>query len=292
MANRHFAKLADVWKHLPLAEALSIEKPRRYWESHAGSAAYSMSGDAERRYGVLRFVEVVPALPRLASSRYFQHLHAMNESGSIETYPGSPLLAMLELGTNCSYVFCDRDPGSGTDLEAWSTRLGVDARVVASDGMTALHEELLATDDTSGVFAHVDPYDPQLPGPAGLSALDLAGALIRRGIGLMYWYGYDRPQHRAWALDELAARGTGSELWCGDVMIESQAEPNVRDDGDLGEATTPGTGFGIVLANVEQRSVVACAELGAALSTAYDAAPMPDGTPGRLDFTIATSRAP
>jgi hypothetical protein len=27
MANPHFAKLADVGKHLPLAEVLSIERP-------------------------------------------------------------------------------------------------------------------------------------------------------------------------------------------------------------------------------------------------------------------------
>lgn len=39
MANRHFAKLADVWKHLPLVEVLSIERPANYWESHAGHAS-------------------------------------------------------------------------------------------------------------------------------------------------------------------------------------------------------------------------------------------------------------
>jgi len=44
MANRHFAKLADVWKHLPLVAVLSIERPRHYWESHAGNALYSMVG--------------------------------------------------------------------------------------------------------------------------------------------------------------------------------------------------------------------------------------------------------
>ena len=50
MANRHFAKVADVWKHLPLVEVLSIERPRRYWESHAGSAFYEIAeDDAERQ---------------------------------------------------------------------------------------------------------------------------------------------------------------------------------------------------------------------------------------------------
>ncbi len=38
MANRHFGRIGDVWKHLPLAEILLLETPRRYWETHAGSA--------------------------------------------------------------------------------------------------------------------------------------------------------------------------------------------------------------------------------------------------------------
>ena len=77
MANRHFAKVADVWKHLPLVEVLSIERPRRYWESHAGSAVYEMADDAERRYGALAFIEVTPLQPALARSRCLAHLRSM-----------------------------------------------------------------------------------------------------------------------------------------------------------------------------------------------------------------------
>ena len=51
VANRHFGKAADVWKHLPLLEILSIERPRQDWESHAGSAEYTWVDDHERRYG-------------------------------------------------------------------------------------------------------------------------------------------------------------------------------------------------------------------------------------------------
>gem|GEM_PF-3449085 len=35
MANKHFGSIGDIWKHLPLAEILEIERPRNYWESHA-----------------------------------------------------------------------------------------------------------------------------------------------------------------------------------------------------------------------------------------------------------------
>jgi len=37
MANAHYARIGDVWKHLPLVEVLTFERPGRYWESHAGS---------------------------------------------------------------------------------------------------------------------------------------------------------------------------------------------------------------------------------------------------------------
>jgi hypothetical protein len=31
VANRHYAKIADVWKHLPLTELLAVERPLDIW---------------------------------------------------------------------------------------------------------------------------------------------------------------------------------------------------------------------------------------------------------------------
>jgi len=57
MANHHFGKLADVWKHLVLDEVLAEMNPDRYAETHAGSATYPMVDDPERRFGVLGFLD-------------------------------------------------------------------------------------------------------------------------------------------------------------------------------------------------------------------------------------------
>ena len=65
MANVHYAQIGDVWKHLPLAEVLGIEVPRRYLESHAGSASYPLTPSAERSYGVLHFVSEAECSPVL-----------------------------------------------------------------------------------------------------------------------------------------------------------------------------------------------------------------------------------
>lgn len=61
MANRHFGNFADVWKHLVLCEVLSYDRPASYAETHAGSAANLIIDDTERRFGVLRFLEVAGA---------------------------------------------------------------------------------------------------------------------------------------------------------------------------------------------------------------------------------------
>jgi hypothetical protein len=145
MANRHFAKLADVWKHLSLVEVLSIERPSRYWESHAGSATYEMVDDPERRYGVRTFVEVASDIPALARSRYRAHLSSMTHSaGKLSAYPGSPMLAALELGSESSYLVCDLDPSSAANLRAAAVQLGLASRVqvIDTDGLSALHRAL------------------------------------------------------------------------------------------------------------------------------------------------------
>lgn len=49
MANRHFGKVADVWKHLPLVEILAVDQPNQYGETHAGSAGYRLVDDSERQ---------------------------------------------------------------------------------------------------------------------------------------------------------------------------------------------------------------------------------------------------
>ncbi|MGH2447487.1 MAG: hypothetical protein ACRDFS_02630 [Chloroflexota bacterium] len=70
MANRHFAKFADIWKHLTLLEVLWIERPRRCWETHAGTAFYPLTPSPERTYGIYHFLESVDSSPPLASSAY------------------------------------------------------------------------------------------------------------------------------------------------------------------------------------------------------------------------------
>ncbi len=70
-------------------------------------------------------------------------------------------------------------------------------------------------------------------------------------------------------------------------MVTAPGEASIG--GDLGVATTPGTGFGIVCANMSARALDACRELGESLACAYEGTALPCGLLGQLDFVIDTS---
>ena len=291
MANRHFAKLADVWKHLVLTEVLAVDRPDKLFDTHAGHAAYPMVDDAERRYGVLGYLDVAAESDVLSRSEYFALLlrHRALSVGAIE-YPAGPMLAMLALGASCRYVFCDLDPESCEDIRQAAAGLGLDslAHVVEGDGMATVRRELERGDGDGRALVYTDPFDHRAAGAARLSALDLAQEAAQHGVGVVYWYGYNRADQRGWIFDILTANAPSVDWWCGDVMVTAPGAD--MTDGDLGDATSPGTGFGLVCANVSDAATERCAELGRALRNAYEGRALPDGRIGNLDFTLLTAQ--
>lgn len=281
MANHHFGKFADVWKHLVVNEVLADAKPKRYAETHAGSAAYTMVSDAERRYGVLGFLEWSRS-QRLAAAPFTQ-IVSEYASHRPALYPGSALQAMTLLGGDTAYLLCDLDPASAQDLRSWAARLALARCEVAErDGMAAVREWL---PETSSMVVHIDPFDPFAHQPSEPSAVELAAEVADAGHTLVYWYGYSVPSERAWAAQEIRS-GTDAPLWSGDLLI-TEADGSVRNDGNLGKATTAGTGSGVVLANVSQEIIGRCTNLATELARVYDGRRLPDGTQGRLDLALA-----
>lgn len=293
MANRHAGRLADIWKHLVLAALLTDGSPRLYAETHAGNAVHPERAPAaggtagprdvagERVYGVSRFLDAAAGDPRLGESAYATILRR-HITGSA-TIPGSPAVAMAVLGSHATHLLCDVDPGSTADIERWAITQGLSDQVatVTSDGMRAVGRRVLdGSADPATTFVHIDPYDPWAVGPDGMSALELCRVLIAEGVAVQYWYGFDAPAERTWAPDALTG---GAPLWCG-VVTTTTVDGEVRDDGDLGAATTPGTGCGVVVANVGNGAHARCEALGHALADAYHGVPLPSGKPGAVAF--------
>jgi len=266
--NRYYGNIGDVWKHLVLAELLALEPPKRYWETHAGSASYPLTHSPDRDYGVYRFLERGGSAPELAGSRYAAELGRLSAAGEApSSYPGSALLAMQMLGREAEYLLCDLDPESVASLRAAAAELGLSEQEVVreADGMTTVVEEARRLkDEAEDVVVTIDPFQPfEIAG--GISALELAAGLIEDGFRVIYWYGYDTPEQRSYQMGVLReyAREAGTSVWCGDLMLVAaagQSEQQVEQL--LAGAEGPGAGCGVVCGNFSPASLERCARLG------------------------------
>jgi 23S rRNA A2030 N6-methylase RlmJ len=282
MANVHYARIGDVWKHLPLAEVLSIERPGRYWESHAGSSTYPLTRSPERDYGVFYFLEHANLSSALKSSAYRRLLEPCERGSTPPTYPGSPLIALKLLkGAGEHFVFCDVDGASLANIAEDARALRVSAgrvRLVHGDGIPALEEELagLAEGEASGTFLHVDPYRPLERERGGESPLGLFARAAEQGVGCMLWHGFDSRDARAVVPDALRKRIAGHACY-GEVCLHAEDLSEVGFD--------PGVlGCGVVVCNVGQEALAACSHLGEGLAHAYASARLPNGRDGALEF--------
>jgi 23S rRNA (adenine2030-N6)-methyltransferase len=286
MANVHYARIGDVWKHLPFAEVLSIERPGRYWESHAGSSSYSLTRSPERDYGVFYFLERAAgcssALKGSAYRRLLDPRERSERGRTPQTYPGSPRIAMELLGSaGGRFVFCDLDGASLANIAEDARALGVPARrvrLVQGDGVSTLDGEFasLTEDEAAGTFLHVDPYRPLEPGLGGETPLGLFTRAAERGVGCMLWYGFDARSDRALVVEALR-EGIGGGAWYGEVSLRAEDLSEVGFD--------PGVlGCGVVMCNVGQEALAACGRLGEGLARAYSGARLPNGGDGALEF--------
>jgi hypothetical protein len=162
MANTHFAEIGDVWKHLPLAEVLAIERPGRYWETHAGSALYPLTPSPQRDFGAYQLLADANQAAALQRSTYVRLLHQLGSADPGGSYPGSAYIAMAVLGTTVGdYRLGDADPASAADLRATAAQLveGDRVTVVDGDGVTAILTALstLAPAAAWTTFALLDP---------------------------------------------------------------------------------------------------------------------------------------
>ena len=291
MANVHYGEIGDIWKHLPLAEILSLEKPHQYWESHAGSAHYPLTPSLGRDYGAFYLMEHAADAPALSASAYWQVLEGLEQkSGRLLTYPGSPLIAMTVLQRVAArFLFCDIDNGSLLTICDSAQELEVpegQVECIQDDGVGTLWKAASQTPDQEALktLVHIDPYRPFEETASGLTSLDLFGALSRRGVRTVLWYGYDSTETRAFCWEQMRSVVAANQLdttalWCGEINLLALQEPDLK--------INPGvTGCGILTSNLSDQANAACARLGKALAEIYQRATLPDGHSGAIDFTV------
>jgi hypothetical protein len=281
MANQHFAKLADVWKHLVLCDVLDAVRPTIYAESHSGSAWYALTPSAQRSYGVYRFVEQAPSSPALAGSRYLRSLHRLKGEEGLSRYAGSATFAMLELGSDARYVLCDLDDQSASSLTDVAEELHLSRRVevVAEDGPSAVWHRLERWEDPAAWAIHVDPFEPHASAtPESPSAVDLARLCADRGATVVYWV-------RGGGVFDVGPTGGRARTpqRC-DRLVRNLSYP--EEDFD-----SPIIGCGVVGVGGNERLPDRLDALGRGIETIYADAGLPSGAVGSVTFERETWKA-
>ena len=292
--NIHYGKIGDVWKHLPLAQILSIEKPKYYWDSHSGSAVYTLTHSWERDYGVYYFLENAGQSLSLCSSRYYNLLNDLRQNDdTLPIYPGSPGIAILLLGREANYLFCDTDGQSLDNIREFVVSQNVpDSKVkcVQNDGVLSIQNEFsqLSLSSATDLFIHIDPYDPFKKSPVGISALDLFCNFTLLGAKTMLWYGFHSSDSQALARELFKGsfnayhiESLTPQLWCGEIVLREIDNPDFT--------ICPGiNGCGIICGNLSGKSKKMCTELGHELQKIYQNACLPKSFSGALDFITVT----
>ncbi|MGD9140385.1 MAG: 23S rRNA (adenine(2030)-N(6))-methyltransferase RlmJ [bacterium] len=295
MPNPHFGNIGDIWKHLPLATILALERPGRYWESHSGSAKYTLSTSPERDYGIFHFLKNVnrsQALRTSAYNRTLEELEGMN--GRVPTYPGSPLIAMMLLRNSArSFIFCDIDAASLASIAQCAAWVGVDedsVRCIKGDGVEALQEELERAHkgEIIDTLVFIDPFDPFDGLDLGMSPMNLFCLATQAGARAALWYGFSSAKERTACWDDMLKTlrayeidSSSAVLWCGEICLKVMGDP--------GFTLNPGVmGCGLLTANLGEEITGACTALGNELSRIYERARFPSGHPGTFDFNTVS----
>lgn len=193
----HAGNFADVHKHIVLTLILEYLRakpaPFRVIDSHAGAGRYDLNGpeavrSGEWRDGIARVVGAAAALRDAAGGFlqiYLDAVAALNPSGDLRLYPGSPLIAKARLRPQDRLIACEVEPGAAASLKT-AMRGDPRVKVLALDGWTAVKANVPPKERRGLVL--IDP-----PFEAADDFIKLSGALAeahRKWPGGIYmlWY--------------------------------------------------------------------------------------------------------
>jgi len=220
----HAGNFADVHKHVTLLALLAALKRKDkgflYLDTHAGRGSYDLSRTAESAAGVGRLLGCEYQAAELAG--YAAALGRWRAAaGARHLYPGSPLLAALELRAQDRGVFIE---WQGPEAHALSAALAAlprgpataQLRVERGDGLAALRAALPPRERRALVLIDPPYEDPGREFTAAAAAV--ADALRRFATGVFaVWYPIKEQRvSEAWQAEwtrAVAAPTLASELW-------------------------------------------------------------------------------
>lgn len=158
----HAGNFADVVKHISLTRLLAYltqkDKPLFYLETHSGKGMYHLKDKqaektGEYKQGIKLIWDDKKSLPKVFQE-YIQAIKQLNETNSLNYYPGSPYVALQGLRQQDRAYFCELHPAEFEAL-AQMPRFNKKAHISNTDGMAALHALLPPQEKRGLIF--IDP---------------------------------------------------------------------------------------------------------------------------------------
>jgi 23S rRNA (adenine2030-N6)-methyltransferase len=237
----HAGNFADVVKHAVLAlviEHLKLKPAQfRVVDTHAGIGVYDLGSEAatktgEWREGIGRILDAGTTLtPEAAAAMapYLDVVRALNGSGALTRYPGSPLLARHLMRDDDRLVVNELHPEDRAALARLFAR-DRSVKVLELDGFTAL-KSLLPPKERRGVVL-VDPAY-EVPGELERLVQGLKEADCRFATGtILVWYPIKDAKPIAAFRNEIAELGLAKVLAV-ELLIRAPVYPECLNGAGL-----------------------------------------------------------
>ena len=234
----HAGNFADVMKHAVLCRVLMHLRGKpgafRVIDTHAGAGVYDLGSveagkTQEWRDGIGRLIGAeLDATVRALLAPYLDAVAALNASGALAAYPGSPALARAWLRLQDRLIACELEPQAAAALARW---LAGDARAkaVAIDGWTAL-TAYVPPKERRGLVLIDPPFERE--GEFSRLVQGLAAAHRKWPTGhYLLWYPIKDRNEVAAFVHKLARSGIAKMLRVELIVASSPEETGLRGSG-------------------------------------------------------------
>lgn len=233
---KHYGKIGDIWKHLPLCNVISIESPLVYVETNSAYCEYSLAQSDEQKYGIYNFNDKAADFQLLKDSEYYKLIHPYVNK---DRYLGSPALALsLIKDTADKFIFFDTNIAALENIKTFAIQNNLTDKISVfnQDSVIGLFDLLPTLPDST--LIHIDPYYIDKKSSNGKTYMDLFIKASGQGLKCFLWYGFNTLDDKNQLNDYIKAKLVQSNIsstYCSELIMKViQKDSIVCNPGILG----------------------------------------------------------
>ena len=282
MEYKHFGRIGDIWKHLPLCEIVCNEKINTYIETNSAYFDYKLEHSIEQDYGIGIFISKSESYPELKKSEYYKLIKPFYDN---DKYLGSCGQVMHLLGNKPDkYLFFDLDKEALDSIEKSVKKLKLSHKVETRQIDSSIGLMDLIPKLNNETFVHIDPYLIHQPNKNGYSYLDVFFEASKKGIKCFLWYGYVTLEQKKELNEILISRINQTkniEISCDELILNEIQENSIK--------INPGIlGCGVLTSNLTQKSTKSISKFARLLVEMYKDSKF-NGISGELHYEKITT---